>query len=69
MNTTASKLDTPFLKIREAAQKTGLSQYYLRMGCRDGSVPCTKSGATYFVNVPALLRKLEAVDGEAANGR
>ena len=51
---------TPFMKIKDACAATGLSQYFLRSGCRDGSVPCVKSGKTYFVNVPALLRKLDA---------
>ncbi len=55
-------MNVPFLKIREACQVTGLSQYYLRAGCKDGTVPCVKSGNVYFVNVPALLRKLGAVD-------
>ena len=48
----------PFQKISDAATITGLSQYFLRQGCRDGSVPHVKSGSVYFVNVPALLRKL-----------
>ena len=48
----------PFLKINEAVKATGLSAYYLRRGCRDGSVPCVRSGRTYFVNVAALLKKL-----------
>ena len=48
----------PFQKINDAATITGLSQYFLRQGCRDGSVPHVKSGSVYFVNVPALLRKL-----------
>ena len=51
-------LDTPFMKIKEACAATGLSQYYLRNGCKDGSVPCVKSGTVYFINVPALLEKL-----------
>lgn len=48
----------PFQKIPEASKTTGLSQYYLRNGCKDGSVPHIKSGTVYLVNVPALLRKL-----------
>lgn len=50
----------PFQKIPEAARTTGLSQYYLRGGCKDGTVPHVKSGTVYLVNVPALLRKLDA---------
>lgn len=48
----------PFQKIADAATITGLSQYFLRQGCRAGSVPHVKSGSVYFINVPALLRKL-----------
>lgn len=54
----------PFQRITEASKTTGLSQYYLRQGCRDGSIPHTRSGQTFFVNVPALLRKLGADNGE-----
>ena len=50
----------PFQKIADAVKTTGLSAYFLRQGCRDGSVPHIKSGTTYFVNIPALLRKLGA---------
>ena len=48
----------PMQKIKEACKTTGLSQYYLRKGCKDGSVPCVKSGSTYYVNVPVLLENL-----------
>ena len=51
---------TPFQKIPEAARTTGLSQYYLRGGCKEGTVPHVKSGTVYLINVPALLRKLDA---------
>lgn len=50
----------PFQKIAEASKTTGLSQYYLRNGCRDGSVPHIKSGTVYLINVPALLKNLGA---------
>ena len=58
------KQATPFQKIAEASRNTGLSQYFLRQGCKDGSVPHVKSGTTYMVNVPALLRQLGADDGK-----
>lgn len=48
----------PFQKIVEAVRTTGLSAYYLRRGCKDGSVPCIQSGGVYYINVPALLQKL-----------
>ncbi len=48
----------PFQKIPDACRITGLSQYYLRQGCKAGTVPHIKSGPTYYINVPALLEKL-----------
>lgn len=51
---------TPFQKIPEACKTTGLSQYYLRKGCKDGRIPHVRSGQTYYVNVPELLEKLKA---------
>lgn len=66
MQATETKQVTPFMKIGAASRVTGLSQYFLRQGCKDGSVPHVKSGTTYMVNVPALLRQLGA-DGEAVN--
>ncbi|MDY4431064.1 hypothetical protein [Evtepia sp.] len=64
------KIDPPFQKIRQAAETTGLSAYFLRGGCKDGSVPCVLSGGVYYVNIPALLRKLGADEEKevAANG-
>lgn len=50
----------PFQKIKQACATTGLSQFYLRNGCKDGTIPHIKSGGVYYVNVPALLKKLEA---------
>ena len=51
----------PFLSITEASAVTGLSQFYLRNGCKTGDVPHVRTGNKYLVNVPALLRKLDAV--------
>lgn len=57
------KIETPFMKIRDAATVTGLSQFFLRNGCKDGSVPHVKSGNSYYINVPALLDKLNREAG------
>lgn len=48
----------PFMSIKEACQFTGLSQVYLRRGCKDGTVPHIKSGVKYLINVPALMQRL-----------
>ena len=49
----------PFQKITEACKNTGLSQYYLRQGCKNGTVPHIRSGGVYYVNVPALMEELD----------
>ena len=50
----------PFQRIKEACRITGLSQSYLRAGCKSGAVPHVRVGSTYMVNIPALLRQLGA---------
>ena len=58
---------TPFQKIPDAVKSTGLSAYFLRNGCKDGTVPHVKSGGTYYVNVRALLRQVGAITEDSAN--
>ncbi len=59
--------NTPqFVKLKDAVSITGLSMFYLRRGCRDGSIPSVRSGQTYYVNVPALIQKL---DDESREGK
>ena len=62
-------VNPPFQRIDDAVKSTGLSAYFLRRGCRDGSIPCVRSGRTYFINVPGLLEQVGAewnVDGKSA---
>lgn len=54
------RIDQPFQRIPQAATTTGLSQSFLRAGCKSGEVPYIKSGNVYLINIPALLRKLGA---------
>lgn len=51
--------DAPFQTVPSASTITGLSQKFLRDGCKNGSIPHIKSGTDYYINIPALLRKLE----------
>lgn len=51
-------LNQVFQSITQTARNTGLSEYYLRKGIRDGRVPAIMSGSKYLVNVPALLEIL-----------
>lgn len=55
--------NTPFQKIPDACRSTGLSQYFLRSGCKEGTIPHIKSGTTYYINVPLLLEKLNNEGG------
>ena len=48
----------PFQKITEACKTMGLSQYFLRQGCKDGTIPHIKSGGVYYINVQALVEQL-----------
>lgn len=48
---------TPYQKIALASRTTGLSQYYLRKGCKDGTIPHIRSGTVYYIDVPALLEQ------------
>ena len=48
----------PFQKITEACKTTGLSQYFLRQGCKNGTIPHIKSGGVYYINVRALVEQL-----------
>lgn len=54
----------PFQKIAEACKTTGLSQYFLRQGCKGGTIPHVKSGGVYYINVPALLEALDEQQAE-----
>ena len=57
-------ISKPFQSIVEACQTTGLSQKYLRSGCKAGTIPHIRSGSKYLVNIPKLLRQLGAEEGE-----
>lgn len=54
-------VNPPFQKIEDAVKTTGLSAFFLRRGCRDGSVPHIKSGTVYLIDMEALLTKLHDV--------
>lgn len=63
---------TPFQKIPEACKTTGLSKYFLRNGCKDGTIPHVRSGQTYYIDVPALLKQLGVppqTEADTASGR
>lgn len=57
-----------FKAIKAAAQETGLSVCFIRQGCKNGTVPHIRSGCKTYVNVPALMEKLEAESRQEVGG-
>ena len=55
-----------FMKIKGACQETGLSQKFLRDGCKNGTIPHVKSGSVYYIDIERLLEKLRAELGVAS---
>lgn len=66
MNTEKTKI---FMTLNEACRETGLSVYYLRSGCKAGTVPHTMSGNRYLVNVPLLIERLNEESRRVDNGK
>lgn len=46
---------SPFMTIAKTATYTGFSQFSIRNGCKDGSVPHVMEGTKYLVDVEAFL--------------
>jgi len=49
----------PFQKIKMASNSTGLSQFFLRQGVKDGTIPHIRCGKKILINVPALLEQMD----------
>lgn len=58
MLTNSAECSKNFQSIKETCITTGLSQYSLRQGCRNGTVPHIRIGTKILVNVPLLIDKL-----------
>lgn len=48
--------------IQETSRTTGLSQYYLRQGVKNGTIPHVNCGRKYYINVPAMLERLASCE-------
>ena len=51
-------IGTPYKNIRDTSVASGLSQSYLRKGCKDGTIPHILTGSKYMINIPALYDQL-----------
>lgn len=56
---TVDQKGRPFQTIREAANTTGFSQHFIRVGCKAGAIPHIKAGEKYLVNVSAFLELMD----------
>lgn len=54
------KAEKPFVSISDCCTLTGLSKFYLRKGCKDGSIPHIEVGNKYLINLPMLMQRLDA---------
>lgn len=53
-----NSIGTPYKNIVDAAAASGLSQSYLRKGCKEGTIPHIMIGSKYMINIPALYDQL-----------
>ena len=61
MTVSTTNPSTPYQTIFQAARTTGLSQHFLRQGCRAGTIPHLRigDGGKYLINVNALMEQLD----------
>ena len=64
MQALENKQIAPPQTIENTARLTGASRYFIRNGCRDGTIPCIKSGTKYMVNLPLFLEMLDRMSKE-----
>lgn len=55
--------EAAFQSIRGAAQITGLSQKFIRDGCKNGTIPCIRVGVDYRVIMEAWMKQMYSEGG------
>lgn len=53
-----------FVSIKTAAEITGLSQYYIRNGCRAGTIPHIMSGNRYKVDLQRFSESISSAGND-----
>lgn len=58
-----------FQTFADASRTTGLSQYFLRRGCKAGTIPHIKSGNKFLINIPLLFEQMDrqSISGATTN--
>lgn len=49
------------MTLKEAVKATGLSELFLRSGCKAGTVPHIMCGNRYMINMPLLMSYLNSM--------
>jgi hypothetical protein len=57
-----------FVSPAKAAALTGLSEYSLRLGCHNGTVPHIRVGRLFKIDLPKLLEALHEQSCEGLRG-
>ena len=60
--------DAQLQPIAAASYLTGLSQKYLRAGCKAGKIPHLRIGTDYRINMPLLMAQIDK-ESTAEKGR
>lgn len=48
------------MSLKKASEYFGVSDYFLRQGVKNGSIPYIRSGAKYYISVDALTEKIKS---------
>ena len=49
----------PYQGVRETANTTGFSQFFIRQGVKNGTIPHIRCGEKILINVPAFLQLMD----------
>lgn len=56
------------LSPREVAERTGLSYYYLRKACLEGTIPHIRAGRSFKINFTAFSEMLNSIQQGDTDG-
>ena len=59
--------EKPFLSIKDTSTRSGLSQYYIRQRCIDGTIPHRMLGNKYMIDYDAFFFFLHLLAAQSCN--
>ena len=59
--------EKPFLSIKDTSTRSGLSQYYIRQRCIDGTIPHRMLGNKYMIDYDAFLEREHLLAAQSCN--